>query len=58
VTGEDRLVLEATEYDSPLNSASGEEFHMPSDKANLVMRRKLMALLTEHGETERRTAHA
>lgn len=56
VTGEDRLVLEATEFDSPLNAASGEEFHMPSDKANLIMRRRLMALLSEHGETEQRLA--
>jgi phenylpropionate dioxygenase-like ring-hydroxylating dioxygenase large terminal subunit len=54
VTSEDRLVLEATEFDSPLNAASGEEFHMPSDKANILMRRKLMALLTQHGETEQR----
>ena len=58
VTNEDRLVLEATEYDSPLNAASGEEFHMASDKANLLMRRKLMALLAAHGETEQRLADA
>lgn len=56
VTNEDRLVLESTAYDSPLNAGSGEEFHMPSDKANLIMRRKLARLLIEHGETEQRLA--
>lgn len=56
VTNEDRTVLEATQYDSPLNASSGEEFHMPSDKANLIMRRRLARLLTEHGETEQRLA--
>jgi len=56
VTNEDRLVLESTDYDSPLNAASGEEFHMPSDRANLIMRKKLTKLLAEHGETEQRHA--
>jgi len=54
VTNEDRMVLESTECDSPLNSASGEEFHMPSDRANLIMRKKLAKLLADHGETEQR----
>jgi phenylpropionate dioxygenase-like ring-hydroxylating dioxygenase large terminal subunit len=56
VTNEDRMVLESTEYDSPLNAASGEEFHMPSDRANLIMRKKLTKLLADHGETEQRRA--
>jgi len=56
VTNEDRMVLESTDYDSPLNAASGEEFHMPSDRANLIMRKKLTKLLAEHGETEQRHA--
>jgi phenylpropionate dioxygenase-like ring-hydroxylating dioxygenase large terminal subunit len=56
VTNEDRLVLEATEFDSPLNAASGEEFHMPSDKPSLIMRRRLIALLDTHGEAEQRLA--
>jgi len=56
VTNEDRMVLESTEYDSPLNAASGEEFHMPSDRANLIMRKKLAKLLADHGETEQRHA--
>ncbi len=56
MTNEDRLVLEATEFDSPLNAASGEEFHMPSDKPSLIMRRHLTALLAKHGEAEQRLA--
>ncbi|MCA3245240.1 MAG: aromatic ring-hydroxylating dioxygenase subunit alpha [Azospirillum sp.] len=58
VTEEDRAVLEATESDVPLDAASGEEFHMPSDKPGLLMRKRLAALLAEAGETERRLAAA
>jgi hypothetical protein len=56
VTNEDRAVLEATEPDAPLDTASGEEFHMPSDRPGLVMRRKLAELLARHGEAEVRAA--
>jgi hypothetical protein len=31
-----------------------EELHMLSDRPGLVMRRKLMSLLKEHGEREQR----
>jgi hypothetical protein len=31
-----------------------EELHMPSDKPGIEMRRRLAALLAEHGETEAR----
>ena len=44
---------EAAAYDPLVNFGSGEEFHMRSDRANLVMRRNLMQLLAEHGATER-----
>ncbi|MBL8837319.1 MAG: aromatic ring-hydroxylating dioxygenase subunit alpha [Alphaproteobacteria bacterium] len=54
VTNEDRLILEATEADAPLDTASGEEFHMSSDKPGLIMRRKLAELLAAHGEPEMR----
>jgi phenylpropionate dioxygenase-like ring-hydroxylating dioxygenase large terminal subunit len=54
VTNGDRAVLEATESDAPLDTASGEEFHMPSDRPGLVMRRKLAELLVQHGEAETR----
>ena len=52
VTNEDRPVLESTEYDVPLDRASGREFHMPSDKPGLIMRRRLRELLQAHGEQE------
>ncbi len=52
VTGEDRAVLESTDYDAPLTIS--EEQHMPSDQPGIVMRRKLAALLKDHGETEQR----
>jgi len=56
VTNEDRLILEGTDADSPLDAASGEEFHMPSDRPSLIMRRLLLNLLAAHGETEQRRA--
>jgi phenylpropionate dioxygenase-like ring-hydroxylating dioxygenase large terminal subunit len=52
VTSEDRAVLESTDADAPLDRASGEEFHMPSDKPGLVMRQRLGELLAAAGETE------
>ncbi len=52
VTDEDRLVLEATDFDSPLDATSGEEFHMPSDRPGMIMRRKFLKLLSDHGEHE------
>ena len=52
VTNEDRPILESTEFDVPLNRASGREFHMPSDKPGLIMRRRLLELLQSHGESE------
>lgn len=60
VTSEDRPVLETTDCDVPLDKASGREFHMPSDKPGLVMRRRLQELLRTHGEREvtRETADA
>ncbi len=54
VTNEDKAVLEECEWDIPLDTASGEEFHMPSDKPGIVMRRRLRELLMQHGETEAR----
>ena len=53
VTSEDRYILEATEYDVPLDQA-GFEYNMASDRPGIVMRRMLRALLERHGETESR----
>jgi len=52
VVAEDREILEATDWDVPLDQNSGLEFHMPSDKPGLVMRRMLRDLLAAHGESE------
>lgn len=52
VTLEDRDILEATEHDVPLDGSDGREFHMPSDKPGLTMRRQLLACLKAHGERE------
>ncbi|MFM7424423.1 MAG: Rieske 2Fe-2S domain-containing protein [Elainella sp.] len=49
---EDRAVLESTDYDTPLRISA--EQHMPSDRPGILMRRKLAALLKQHGETEQR----
>jgi phenylpropionate dioxygenase-like ring-hydroxylating dioxygenase large terminal subunit len=54
VTNEDKAVLQECEWDIPLDIASGEEFHMPSDKPGMIMRRRLRELLLQHGETEAR----
>ncbi len=52
VTQEDREVLETTDYDAPLSL--NEEQHMASDQPGILMRRRLAALLKEHGEIEQR----
>ncbi|GAB4372898.1 MAG: molybdenum cofactor-independent xanthine hydroxylase subunit HpxD [Elainellaceae cyanobacterium] len=46
VTQEDKVVLETTDYDVPLEIS--REQHMPSDKPGIVMRRRLAALLKAH----------
>jgi len=54
VTMEDKEVLETTDGDVPLDTRTGGEKHMPSDKPGIIMRQQLAALLAEHGETEAR----
>jgi len=51
VTLEDKVVLETTEWDTPLEPV--RERHMPADRPSLIMRRRLKALLEAHGESER-----
>jgi phenylpropionate dioxygenase-like ring-hydroxylating dioxygenase large terminal subunit len=48
---EDQVVLESTDYDTPLDVTV--EQHMPSDQPGIVMRRKLAALLFQQGAVER-----
>lgn len=52
VTAEDKAVLESTDYDTPLDLS--EEQHMATDQPGIIMRRKLAALLRQHGEVEQR----
>ncbi|MGG6298254.1 Rieske 2Fe-2S domain-containing protein [Leptolyngbya sp. AN02str] len=56
VTGEDKAVLETTDWDTPLEISA--EQHMLSDQPGIIMRRKLAALLKAHGEVEQRSPFA
>jgi len=49
---EDRAMLESTDPDAVVDLSAKIELHMPSDQPGLIMRRKLLALLEAHGETE------
>jgi len=48
VTGEDREILESTDWDVPLDQ-TGVEMNMPSDKPGVMMRRILARLIAEAG---------
>ncbi|WP_433017821.1 Rieske 2Fe-2S domain-containing protein [Kribbella sp. CA-294648] len=50
IAHEDRLILESVDPDVPLDLSAQQ--HMPSDRAGMLMRRKLLQLLTAHGEQE------
>jgi phage anti-repressor protein len=50
VTLEDKIILESTDYDVPLDFT--KEQHMMTDKPGIMMRRKFLALLKAHGEVE------
>jgi hypothetical protein len=52
ITAEDRDILEATDYDACIDTRRRMEFHMPSDKPGLIIRRQLLDLLHAHGEEE------
>ncbi len=49
---EDRDILESTDPDTPVDMGRKVEAHMPSDKPGMIMRKRLTALLAEHGEGE------
>jgi len=49
---EDREILEATDPDAPLDSTQRAEGHMASDRPGIIMRKRLLALLTEQGDKE------
>ena len=52
ITAEDRDILEATDPDACIDTRRRVEFHMPSDKPGLLIRKQLMDLLHAHGEEE------
>ena len=52
ITAEDRDILEATDADACVDTTRKAEFHMPSDKPGLVIRKQLLDLLHAHGEQE------
>ncbi|MFT3965204.1 MAG: aromatic ring-hydroxylating dioxygenase subunit alpha [Sphingobium sp.] len=52
VIDEDKEILESTDFDAPLDSSSGEEGSMISDQPGLIIRKRLIKLLREHGEQE------
>jgi phenylpropionate dioxygenase-like ring-hydroxylating dioxygenase large terminal subunit len=49
---EDREILESTDPDAIVDLSRKIEMHMPSDRPGMIMRRRLFALLEEHGERE------
>jgi phenylpropionate dioxygenase-like ring-hydroxylating dioxygenase large terminal subunit len=51
ITEEDRYILETTDPDVPLGEPARER-NMASDKLGILMRKRLLALLREHGEDE------
>jgi len=51
ITEEDRYILESTDPDVPLTETPRER-NMASDKLSVLMRKRLLALLREHGEEE------
>ena len=52
IIAEDRDILESTDCDAILDVGLKLEAHMPSDRPGLIMRRRLLDLLSEHGERE------
>jgi len=54
ITEEDRYILESTDPDVPLTETARER-NMASDRMGILMRKRLLALLREHGEEEVRS---
>ena len=53
ITREDKEIIESTDPDSTMDMSRRVEAHMMSDRPGVIMRRRLMKLLDEHGEPER-----
>ncbi len=53
ITGEDKDILESTDPDAVIDiRRRGVEYSMDSDRPGLLIRKKLLELLTKHGEHE------
>lgn len=52
ITDEDLAILAGVEPDVSLSASRDEEAHMFTDRPGLAMRRRILGLLREHGETE------
>jgi len=52
ITREDKEMIESTDPDVPIDMSRRVEAHMVSDRPGMIMRRRLMKLLEEHGEVE------
>ncbi len=52
IIAEDRDILESTNPDAIVDMSRKIEMHMPSDRPGMLMRKRLLALLHEHGEIE------
>ncbi len=50
VVNEDKVVLESTDYDTPVDLSC--EQHMPSDQPGIIMRRQLAALIKTYTEAQ------
>ncbi len=52
ILAEDREALESTDPDAIVDMGRKIEMHMPSDRPGMIMRRRLLELLKQNGETE------
>jgi hypothetical protein len=52
ITREDKDIIESTDYDTPIDVGRRAEANMVSDRPGMIMRKRLMKLLEDHGEAE------
>jgi hypothetical protein len=52
VIAEDKEILETVDADAPVDLGRRVEQNMAADQPGLIMRKRLLALLEQHGERE------
>jgi hypothetical protein len=52
ITREDKDIIESTDPDVTIDMSRRVEAHMVSDRPGMIMRRRLLKLLEDHGEAE------